>query len=55
MRDISRRIEKAEEKLNVNQESTTICVTCYGRQLPPDHKQGNITIHHVLYEDVEEQ
>jgi hypothetical protein len=53
MRDISRRIEKAESKLNVNRESITINVTCYGWGLPPDHKRGGITIHHVMYESIE--
>ena len=53
MSDIRRRLKKAEEKLNINQEHTTVNIVYFGGgKLPPDHTNGNITIHHVAYEDV---
>jgi hypothetical protein len=53
MRDISRRIEKVEKKLNLNREPIVISVIDYYGEddvdLPPDRTEGNITIHHVRY------
>lgn len=55
MRDISRRGKTAEKKLNLNREPITInVIEFYGEDdvdLSPDRTEGNITIHHVRYDN----
>ncbi len=50
MRDISRRIENAEKKLNLSEKPVTIQIVCFGGELPPDRTEGNTTLHFVRYE-----
>ena len=53
MSDIRRRLKKAEDKLNINQEHITVNIVYFGGgKLPPDRTNDNITVHHVAYEDV---
>ena len=49
MRDINRRINYAEKKLNVNEEPRTLTIVMFGGELPPDTKVGNLTIHCEMY------
>lgn len=52
MSDIRRRLKKAEDKLNLNQEQITVNIVHWGRgKLPPDHTSGPMNIHYVRYED----
>jgi hypothetical protein len=54
MYDMNRRLKKAEKALNVGQEEqrvVEIVMFCDG-ELPPDHTEGNVTIHCVKYDDV---
>ena len=54
MRDISRRIKNAEEKLNLSEKPVTIKIVMFGKgPPPPDRTVGNMTIHHVMYEGME--
>lgn len=56
MSDIHRRLKKAEEKLNLNQEQITVNIVCFsGRELPPDDTKGSMTLHYVAYEDVRKE
>jgi len=50
MKNLRRRIEKAEKKLSLGKEHITITVTQFGGKLPPDHTEGNITFHYVMYD-----
>lgn len=50
MRDISRRLNKAEKALNLNEKPITVKIVCFGDELPPDRTQGNMTIQYVMYE-----
>ena len=58
MSDIRRRLKKAEEKLNLNQEHKIVTIVDYSGfvdssgELPPDRTYGNITVRYVAYEDV---
>ena len=53
MSDIRRRLKKAENKMNLNKEPIIITITEYGDELPPDHTDGNITIHYVRHDEKE--
>lgn len=53
MSNIRRRLKKAEQKLNINEKHITVNIVYFGEgELPPDHTDGNITVHHVAYEGV---
>jgi hypothetical protein len=51
MRDISRRLKKVEEKLSLNEKHTTVNIVHFGRELPADHTDGNMTVHYVMYDE----
>ena len=55
MRDISRRLNKAEKALNISEKHITITIVCFGETLPPDRTEGNITIHYVKYDEKAKQ
>ena len=54
MRDINRRVKNVEKKLNLNKKPITIRIIDFGGggELPPDRTEGNITYHHVMYEEI---
>jgi len=53
MYGMNRRLKKAEDKLNLNQEHITVNIVYFGGgELLPDRTDGNVTIHHVKYEDI---
>ena len=54
MSNIRRRLKKAEDKLNLNQEHKIVNIVDFSgaEELPPDRTDGNITIHLVKYEDI---
>lgn len=52
MRDIGRRLKKAEEKLSINREPRTVTIVDFSGELPPDHTNGNMTFHYVRYADI---
>ena len=47
MSDIRRRLKKAEDKLNLNQEHKIATIVDFSgaEELPPDRTNGNITVH----------
>jgi len=51
MRDVTRRLNKAEKALNLSEEPKTVTIVLYGDELPPDRIEGNTTIHFVMYEN----
>jgi hypothetical protein len=51
MRDISRRLNKAEKALNLNEKPKTVTIVQYAGELPPDRTDGNITTHFVMYDE----
>ena len=55
MKDIHRRLKKAEKTMNINQEHTTVNIVWYGDKLPPDRTEGNITCHYVEKENNEQR
>lgn len=55
MRDISRRIKNVEKRLNLNEKPITITIVQYGVKLAPDRTEGNITYHHVMYDEIAKQ
>ena len=55
MRDISRRLNKVEKKLNLSEKPIVVTIVCFGGELPPDRTQGNTTIHHVMYDEKAKQ
>ena len=56
MRDISRRVEKVEKKLNLSEEPKTTTIVLFGEgELPPDRTEGNRTIHFVNYEESKQE
>ncbi len=55
MRDIARRLNKAEKALSLSEKPKTITIIHYGNELPPDRTDGNITTHFVRYDDVAER
>jgi hypothetical protein len=50
MRDISKRIENAEKKLNLSKKPITIKIVCFGGELPPDRVEGSMTCQFVMYD-----
>jgi len=52
MRDISRRVNNIEKKLNLNEKPGTVTIVLFGDQLPPDRTEGNVTIHYVMYDEM---
>ena len=50
MRDIARRLNKAEKALNLSKEHKIVTIVHYGGELPPDCTNGNTTIHFVKYD-----
>ena len=53
MRDINRRIENAEKKLNLSERPVTIKIILFGGELPPDRNEGNISYQFVMYDGME--
>ncbi len=54
MYSMNRRLKKVEERLNVDKEERPPVTIVYfgGGECPPDRTDGNMTIHHVKYEDI---
>ncbi len=50
MRDLRRRLKKAEDMLNIDKPQVIVTLTYYGDTLPQDRKEGNITYHYVMYD-----
>ncbi len=50
MSNISRRINKVEKTLKLNESPMAITVVQYGGDLPPDRTEGSITNHFVKYD-----
>ena len=55
MRDITRRLNKAEKALSLNEKPKTVTIVQFGGELPPDQIQGNITTQFVMYDEIEKQ
>jgi len=56
MADMNRRLKKIEKALNGGQEERRVVeIVMFGGELPADHTQGNMTIHHVAYQDIEKR
>jgi hypothetical protein len=55
MRDISRRINTVEKRLNLNEKPKTVTIVHFGNKLPPDRTEGNTTINFVKYDDITKQ
>ena len=51
MHEILRRIKNVEKSLNLDGPGMTVLITHYGGDLPSDRTIGNMTIHHVRYDD----
>ena len=51
MRDITRRLNKAEKALNLNEKPKTVTIVQFGGELPPDRIEGNTTYHFVMFEN----
>jgi hypothetical protein len=51
MYGMNRRLKKVEEKLSINERHTTVNIAHFGGELPPDHTDGNITVHYVMYDE----
>lgn len=49
MGDISRRIRSIEKRLNFREEPITLGIVHFGKKLPPDRTEGNITYHFVRH------
>jgi len=53
MYDMSRRLKKAESKLNLdNQKIIVTIVLCSDGPLPPEQTNDNITTRYVRYDDI---
>ena len=52
MYSMNRRLKKVEEKLSINEKHVTVNIVHFGGELPPDHTDGNMTVHYVVYEDI---
>ena len=56
MSDIRRRLKKVEEKLSLNERHSVVNIIDFsGGECPPDHTDGNITVHYVTHEDIHEE
>ena len=51
MTNINNRLKKAEQKLNINQKNLIVTIFEFGGELPPEQKQGNITIRYAQYDE----
>jgi len=51
MRDITRRLNKAEKALNLNEKPKTVTIVQFSGKLPPDRIEGNTTYHFVMFEN----
>ncbi len=51
MRDIARRLNKAEKALNISEKPTTVTIVHFGDVLPPDRMEGNTIVHFVKYDE----
>ena len=50
MRDLYRRLHKAEKALNLSGEQTTVKIVCFGGELPPDRTHGDLIVQFVMFE-----
>ena len=55
MRNLTRRLNKAEKALNLNEKPKTVTIVLFGGALLPDRTEGNITYHFVLYDEIEKE
>jgi len=56
MGNIARRIERAEERLGLDQGPLIVNVMDFsGGPLPPEERRGNVIIRHVAYESIRER
>jgi len=56
MNRIEKRIQQAEEALNMGQGLVVVNVVWFGGEpVPPERRRDNIIIRHVAYESVREQ
>lgn len=55
MRDIHRRLKKAEKMMNLDKKHITLTITYFGGKLPPDRTEGNITYRYVMYDEKAKQ
>jgi sulfatase maturation enzyme AslB (radical SAM superfamily) len=56
MSGIERRIERAEEALNMGQGLVVVNVVWFGGEpVPPEERRDNVIIRHVAYEGVRER
>ncbi|MFC1737964.1 hypothetical protein ACFL1G_02815 [Planctomycetota bacterium] len=51
MRDIARRLNKAEKALNLSEKPKTVTIIQFSGELPPDRTQGNTTYQFVMFEN----
>jgi len=51
MYGMNKRLKKAEDKLSINEKQITVNIVHFGGELPPDHTDGNITVHYVMYDE----
>jgi len=53
MYSMNRRLKKAEDRLSINKKHSVVNIVYFGGgECPPDRTDGNMTIHHVKYEDI---
>ena len=52
MRDIGRRIENVEKRLNLKEEPKTVTIVQFGGELSPNRTEGNIAYHFVMYDEM---
>ena len=50
MNNITRRLSKAENALNLSKKPQTVTIVQFAGELPPDRMEGNITYHFVMFE-----
>jgi hypothetical protein len=55
MRNIRRRLKSIEERLNLKEEPKTITIVLLGGELPPDHTEGNMIYHFVMYDEMNDR
>ncbi len=54
--NIERRIQKAEERLGVDDPPAVMQIVLFGGGLlPPDERRGNVIVRHVFYESIRER
>jgi len=53
MYNANRRLKRVEKTLNVGQkEQRVVEIVVFGGALPPNHKEGNMTINYIAFEDI---